>query len=146
MESRRFLRQREDGKGDLVPAGGATGSLRLPLLPYERDLIKTLGCTEEEYRRFAEEACRRAAIRPAEYELVPDVKNTGFEPYLFSLVIGIVLQAASYLLTPKPKQPAGRTQSRQLASITTLFYHVSSQVSQAKTALVLLLDLTVRLS
>jgi hypothetical protein len=118
MESRRFLRQREDGKGDLVPAGGVTGSLRLPLLPYERDLIKTLGCTEEEYRRFAEEACRRAAIRPAEYELVPDVKNTGFEPYLFSFVIGLVLQAASYLLTPKPKQPAGRTQSRQLASIT----------------------------
>ena len=38
----------------------------VPLLPYERQLIATIGLTEEEYRKFAAEVRRRGAVRPAE--------------------------------------------------------------------------------
>jgi hypothetical protein len=91
--------------------------LRVPLLPFERELIQTLGCTEEEYRRFVTEATRRAAVRPAEYAHIPDAQNGPFVPVLISLAVGLVLQGVAYLLTPKPKQP-GQTTSRQLASRT----------------------------
>jgi hypothetical protein len=101
----------------LVPIRGAARSLRLPLLPYERDLIKTLGCTEEEYRRFVEEVQRRAAIRPAEYALVPTVNAGPFAPILISIAVGAVLQGVAYLLTPKPKSP-GQVQQRRLGDIT----------------------------
>ena len=50
---------------------------RVPLLPYEKQLIATLGCTEEEYRKFTYEAARRAAIRPAAYDNVPEI-NAAF--------------------------------------------------------------------
>ena len=33
----------------------------LPLLPYEKQLIKTIGCSEEEYRYFVAEAIKRGA-------------------------------------------------------------------------------------
>ena len=93
--------------------------LRVPLLPFERELIQQLGCTEEEYRRFVTEATRRAAVRPAEYAHVPDIRMepVSLTAILINLAVGIVLTGVSYLLTPKPKQP-GQTTSRQLASRT----------------------------
>ena len=33
----------------------------IPLLPYEKQLIETIGITENEYRKFAAEARRRGA-------------------------------------------------------------------------------------
>jgi hypothetical protein len=105
----------------LVPVGGAARSLRLPLLPYERDLIETLGCTEEEYRRFVEEAQRRAAIRPAEYDRIPDIRcePISLTAILISIAVGAVLQGVAYLLTPKPKAPGqGQVQQRRLGDIT----------------------------
>jgi len=99
---------------------------KTPLLPFEKQLIDLLGCTEDEYRFFTEEARKRALIRPAEYDLIPDVQNTGAEVIaIVSLVIGLAGTAASFLLAPKPKAPilasnttaAADIQRRELASI-----------------------------
>ena len=107
--------------------------LDIPLLPYERQLIETIGVTEEEYRKFAAEAKRRGAVRPAEYAHIPDIQavfpvlgglagtqalgatsaavaggaaGKGATAVILSNVaIGLVLTGVAYLLTPKPKQP-----------------------------------------
>lgn len=91
---------------------------KLPLLPFERDLIEIAGITEDEYRFFAAEAMRMARIRPAEYEHIPEVRMDVVS-IVVSLVIGIALSAASYLLTPKPKAPGAgdRVRQRQLANL-----------------------------
>lgn len=94
-----------------------TGSVRrLPLLPFERQLIAALGCTEEEYRQFAQEAEFRSRVRPAGYEHIPEV-HAGpiIVPILVNLAIGVALSAVSYLLTPKPSS-GEQTRQRQLAS------------------------------
>ena len=99
---------------------------RVPLLPYEKQLIATLGCTEEEYRKFTYEAARRAAIRPAAYENVPEInaafvaggaaaaaflgggatKATTATVVAVNIAVGLALTAVSYLLTPKPAAPS----------------------------------------
>lgn len=118
MEPRRPLHQPADREGRLVPYRAGEQLLRIPLLPYERDLIATLGCSEEDYRRFTAEAQRRAAVRPAEYALIPDIQNEAtFWSIVISLAVGAVLQGVSYLLTPKPKAP-GQVQQRRLGDIT----------------------------
>ncbi len=78
----------------------------LPLLPYERQLIETLGCTEQEYRRFAYLAAKRGALRPAEYAHIPHIVNepVSTTAFLTQLAIGLVLTGVSMLLQPKPKQ------------------------------------------
>ena len=86
---------------------------RVPLLPYEKQLIATLGCTEEEYRKFTYEAARRAAIRPAAYDKVPDIVCDPTGGILTSIVIGLAFTAVSYLLTPKPKAPSEAQDVRQ---------------------------------
>ena len=76
------------------------------LLPYEKELIKTIGITEEEYRKFAAEVRRRGVVRPAEYDHIPDVVNGDpLTAALVSIAISLVLTGVSYLLTPKPKMP-----------------------------------------
>ena len=78
----------------------------VPLLPYERQLIATIGITEEEYRAFTAEVRRRGAVRPAEYSHIPDVQNEiNTTALLVNLAISLVLTGVSYLLTPKPKMP-----------------------------------------
>ena len=79
----------------------------VPLLPYEKELIKTIGLTEEEYRAFAAEVRRRGMVRPAEYDHIPDVRGD-FGTVLVSLAISLILTGVSYLLTPKPKMPSAR--------------------------------------
>ena len=120
MESRRPLHQSDNGKGRMVSHRGVTDLSRLPLLPFERELVATLGCSEAEYRAFTVQAMKRSQVRPAEYDRVPDIQNyiPGVtESILISLAIGLATSAISFLLTPKPKQP-GQTSSRQLASVT----------------------------
>ena len=81
----------------------------VPLLPYEKQLIETIGITEEEYRRFTAEIRRRGAIRPAEYAHIPDIRNDAVvTPILVSLAVSLVLTGAAYLLTPKPKMPGAQ--------------------------------------
>ncbi len=78
----------------------------VPLLPYEKELIRTIGITEEEYRRFAAEVRRKGLVRPAEYEHIPDVVNGDpLTAALISIAVSLVLTGVSYLLTPKPKAP-----------------------------------------
>jgi hypothetical protein len=91
---------------------------KLPLLPFERDLIEIAGISEDEYRFFVAEALKLAKVRPADYQHIPEVRATGFEIVLINLAIGVALSAASYLLTPKPRAPRGADQvrQRQLAS------------------------------
>lgn len=108
-----------------MPAYRAASTHRIPLLPYERELIATLGCSEEDYRRFVAEAQRRAAIRPAAYDHIPDIRNEpiSITAIIVNLVVGAAFTAASYLLAPKPRQPRqprqpGQTSTQQLASIT----------------------------
>ena len=78
----------------------------VPLLPYEKELIKTIGITEEEYCKFAAEVRRKGLVRPAEYDHIPDIQAGDFGvSALISLAISLVLTGAAYLLTPKPKAP-----------------------------------------
>ena len=99
---------------------------KIPLLPYERQLIEVIGCSEDEYQKFVFEAMRRGAIRPAAYEHIPDIqavaplaavgylaatgaaasKAATTTAIVTSLAIGVALSAISYLLTPKPKAPS----------------------------------------
>jgi hypothetical protein len=102
----------------------------LVLLPYERQLIDALGCTEAEYKQFVRHLQDKATARPAEYALVPDVRNgpvlipvtaatiaagtagtlTVLGGVLLSTAIGIALTAISFLLMPKPKAQRDVTQ------------------------------------
>ena len=114
------MAERSDGgqprerTGSLVPyLGSARPPYVSPLLPFERDLIALIGCTEEQYRVFQEEVRSKAGLRPAEYALIPDVQCIPV-PVLITLAIGIALSAVGALLAPKPKQPdAQRRQDEQ---------------------------------
>jgi hypothetical protein len=120
MEPRRVVHQPDDRTGGMVSYRGLTDLSRLPLLPFERELVATLGCTEAEYRAFTIEAMKRSRVRPAEYDGVPDIINgpETWIPIVISLVLGVVTSAISYLLMPKPKPPqADRRQQQTLDSI-----------------------------
>jgi hypothetical protein len=122
MEPRRIVHQSDNKAGGMVSHRGLTDLSRLPLLPFERELVATLGCTEAEYRAFTIEAMKRSRVRPAAYDGVPDIVN-GPETWIalaVSLAVGLVTSAISYLLMPKPKAPKapGQVTGRQLASIT----------------------------
>jgi len=104
MANGNLVRQSNVGKDSVV--FGPT-VYDVPLLPYEKQLIQTIGITEEEYRKFAAEVRRRGRLRPAEYEHIPNVQATGVaETVLINLAISLVLTGVSYLLTPKPKMPS----------------------------------------
>ncbi len=116
MADGNLVRQQGNGKGAMVFGPSVYD---VPLLPYERELINTIGITEEEYQLFAAEVRQRGRLRPAEYQHIPDVQATGFEPFLIQLAIGLVLTGVAYLLTPKPKMPSAPKSGRvDLESIT----------------------------
>lgn len=119
MAARDPLHQPPVRKGELVFTGRRH---RLPLLPFERQIIELIGCTEEEYQKFALEAELRGRVRPAEYEHIPDLRmGPALVPIIINLAIGLTLSAASYLLAPKPKassQAENRVRTRQLANRT----------------------------
>ena len=77
-----------------------------PLLPFEKRLIQELGCSEAEYRQFAQKVANKIHERPEEYAHIPDIQNAEavWIPIVVSIVIGAISSAASFLLTPKPKQ------------------------------------------
>ena len=107
-----------------------------PLLPYERALIATLGCSEEEYRKFIRHAELATHTRPAAYADVPDIQNGPVVPILINLAIGLALTAVSILLAPKapalesPAKIRGRKLADQIGPTrfnqTTSFDNVSS--------------------
>jgi len=92
-----------------------------PLLPYEKNLIQALGCSEQEYQQFADEVRRRVKERPEEYAHIPDIRNGPVvTSILVSLVVGVISTAASILLAPKPKAPdqPAEIRRRQLGGVT----------------------------
>ncbi len=104
MADGNLVRQSQNGK-DSVVFGPSVYDV--PLLPYERELIKTVGITEEEYRFFTAEVKRRGKLRPAEYAHIPDIRNdVAITPILINLAISLVLTGVAYLLSPKPKMPS----------------------------------------
>lgn len=103
--------------------GFSAASSEIPLLPYEKQLIKTIGCSEEEYRYFVSEAIKKAKVRPAGYEHIPDIRNDAVvTPIIVSLVVGTLFSVAAAVLAPKPKPPKAvereGTTSKNLGSIT----------------------------
>ncbi len=111
----------------------------VPLLPYEKQLIETIGITEEEYQLFASEVRRRGYVRPAEYDHIPDIQAVATAVVIPTVVIpavtgaakgtaaiiatniaiGLTLTGIAYLLTPKPKMPSAPKSGRvDLESIT----------------------------
>ena len=112
MGARRTSYQPTNRKGGLVPYDANTGLLASPLLPYEKELIRILGCTEEEYRRHVERVILLGRERPAEYALVPDIQNGPVIPIVISLVVGAALTAVGSLLAPKPKMPSIQEERR----------------------------------
>ena len=112
MADGNLVRQSNVGK-DSVVFGPSVYDL--PLLPYEKQLIETIGITEEEYRKFAAEVRRKGVVRPAEYDHIPDVvalPDGGATLILINLAISLVLTGAAYLLTPKPKAPEASKRSQ----------------------------------
>jgi len=110
----------------------------VPLLPFEKQLIETIGITEEEYQLFTSEVRRRGCVRPAEYDHIPDIQavltavptlvipaltttaaKSATTIILTNVAIGLTLTGIAYLLTPKPKMPSAPKSGRlDLDSIT----------------------------
>jgi hypothetical protein len=77
-------------------------------LPWEKQLIDTLGLTIEEYNWYANEVANYRPERDAAYDIVPEVVCTGIDPLslaAINLVVGIGLSFAAQALAPKPKLP-----------------------------------------
>jgi hypothetical protein len=77
------------------------------LLPYEYDLIASLGVSKEEYLDFVAQQHIHEDIKDG---TLLDVRGETTAVILF--VIGVLLQAASLLLIPKPPEQEGSTQTR----------------------------------
>lgn len=105
MGTRRSPHQHDDESGQLVPYNAPGELLASPLLPYERELIRTLGCSEEEYRRHVKAVTFLGRNRPAGYEAIPDIRCDPVT-IIVTLAIGIALSAAASLLRPAIEKPA----------------------------------------
>ena len=88
-------------------------TLERPLLPYEKELVRLLGCSEEDYRKHVEQVRFQSTKRPAGYELIPDVRCDPVS-IIVSVAIGAALTAVSSLLAPKPKQQKDRKQGKSI--------------------------------
>lgn len=114
MAERAPLHQSTFATGGMVPVNR---SADMPLLPYEKQLITLLGCSEDEYLEFVQEVARKPYIRPQGYEHIPDARMEAATIIsIVSLVIGLASTAISYLLTPKPKS-APESTSQDLSAI-----------------------------
>jgi hypothetical protein len=84
------------------------------LLPYEHDLIATLGCTKEEYLEFLSLQEEYNDIKAGS---VLDIRNDPATVSIVLTVIGIIFQVASALLMPRPQIPSvertGDVQTRE---------------------------------
>jgi len=106
------------------------------LLPFEKQLIETIGCTEDEYRKLVLEGIKRAKTRPAAYSIIPDIEaKDPVTAFFINLAVSLVLTGISMLLAPKPKKPQAIDQ-RTLDSITggTRFLPTRGFESQAELA------------
>lgn len=116
MAEWRAAHQPEDNEGGLVPSGAH--ARRLPLLPYEKQICELTGINEENYAAFKQELLERNHVRPAAYDLIPDIRNepATLTAVLINLAIGIAFTAIGYLLTPKPPGSPEEVKQKQLGS------------------------------
>lgn len=113
MARRGTPHQPDDRNSGLVPYVQLAEVFDSPLLPYEKELIRLLGCTEDEYRKHVQNVRLNAKARPAEYALVPDIRcDPVITPILVNLAIGLALTAVSVLLQPKPRAPSASEQQK----------------------------------
>ena len=119
MAGRHPLHNGQPAGGDLAPAYGVSCTPLLPqqLLPYERQLIQELGCTEQEYLQFKQRIDWLSRERPAEYAHIPDVQNDALTVAIISLVLGVVSQGLSLLLAPRAPAQQRQGGNRTLDSI-----------------------------
>ena len=83
------------------------------LLPYEIELCNALGITDKEYLQFLDLTYKYHKDSRKGYELIPDIRcdpvSIGAwyvaQAWYVKLAITVAIAAATYLLTPKPKQP-----------------------------------------
>ena len=111
MAGRDSSHQPSEERRSLATGWGSDREVKIPLLPYERQLIEALGCTEEEYEEYRRNLINYGRVRPAEYAHIPDVRNDPVT-IVVSLVVGLALSAASALLAPKPKTPERKENQR----------------------------------
>ena len=105
MAERHSSHQSGNTGSELVTSPFGARKAVIPLLPFEQDLIRQLGCSEEEYRFFSDEVRSRGGVRPAAYDHIPDIRcDPVTTTILINLAIGIALTAVSMLLAPKPRQ------------------------------------------
>ena len=76
------------------------------LLPQDREILDITGMSEEQYRWFLKQAVLYSKVKPGE--------PTAFLNFVIPLVIGIALQAAAALLSPRraPQQQKRKEQQR----------------------------------
>ena len=105
------------------PAVDASGletsiiALDPPLLPYEKDLIEILGCSEEEYRELLRFAQLHARPRPAEYAHIPEVNNVSATVIaVASLVIGLATTAVSLSCCAQKHRKLSSKSRKELAN------------------------------
>ena len=85
------------------------------LLPFEQELCQQLSISEEEYFEFLKYTSSLNGNRPREYDNIPYIVNMpqalgliaagGGLTTFGQIVVGVILTAVSYFLTPKPKPP-----------------------------------------
>jgi hypothetical protein len=93
--------QRTNKPGDMVTSRQIRGAI----LPWEKQLIDTLGLTIEEYNWYANAVANYRPERDPAYDVVPEVQCTGFETFLVTTIVGAALSVASSAMAPKPKLP-----------------------------------------
>jgi len=103
--------QRTNQPGDMV----TSRQIRSAILPWEKQLIDTLGLTIEEYNWYANEVANHRPERDPAYDHVPHVVCDPLTVGIVTTVVGAGLSFAAQALAPKPKLPKqsdpGRNQS-----------------------------------
>ena len=79
------------------------------LLPYEYELIATLGVSKEEYLDFV---AQQHIYKDIKEGTQLDIRNDPFTQAIVLAVVGILFQVVSLLLMPKPQEQQGSTQTR----------------------------------
>ena len=71
MAARGSTREPASKKGAMVYTSHV---YEAPLLPFEKQLIETIGASEKEYRELVAYAIKQGRTRPAGYEHIPDIR------------------------------------------------------------------------
>ena len=111
MERRDPAHQQSSDGGQLVPNRIGPNITKLPLLPYERALIASVGMSAEDYEEYLRWAQQKQGdLREAEVVAGPAV----LVPTLISLAVGVLFTVVGVLLAPKPKALGGQQKQKQI--------------------------------